>query len=225
MLASGPYFNIAGYWGGPYLVDVLGYTKKQKGITLISISIGLILGSLTLPNISTLLRTKKWMLFFSSCVAFTVTLILFFLGKSFSNTVIWILYILVGTFTGSLISISYPLMSSYFHPSIAGSAVGIGNFFLFMSSAIFQQISTSTIPLKGHDEISHKYTWEGYKYGLWLFSAVTLGVSAITILFAKEISSQKKEDPTKAIPNEKSMSSDDIKESGEEEAESEAVSV
>lgn len=193
MLASGPYFNIAGYWGGPYLVDVLGYSKKKKGLTLLSISIGLILGSLTIPNVSTLLHNKKWILFVSSVIAFIVCLIFVFLGENFPLGAIWALYILVGTFTGS--------------------AVGIGNFFLFLSSAVFQQISTSTVPIYGHNEVNHGYTWKGYKYGLWLFSAITLGVSAILIVFAKDNSAaQKKDEQAKDIPNDADMPSDDIKE-------------
>ena len=42
--SSGPYFDCIGLWGGPYLVDTLQYTKEKKGDTLISYSIGLIIG-------------------------------------------------------------------------------------------------------------------------------------------------------------------------------------
>ncbi|EAX89160.1 major facilitator superfamily protein [Trichomonas vaginalis G3] len=183
--SSGPYFDVAAYWGGPYLRDILGYDSDKYGTTMISLSIGVIAGSLILPNIPNLLRTKKWMLVAASTFAISAIIPLFVRGKSLTNAAIWVLYILIGFFTAPCISISYPLVCSYYHPKVAGSSVGLGNFFLFVAAAIYQQISTLGFRTKDAQNNIIR-DWYGYKWGLWFFCIVSLVISLICALIAKE---------------------------------------
>lgn len=183
--SSAPYFNVAGYWGGPYLTSVLGYSPKDKGTTFLSISIGLIIGSLLLPNISTWCHTKKWVLAVSTLIALGVSIPFCIVGDTISNGAIWALFTFFGMCTAPMISVSYPLMCSYYHPKVAGSAVGLGNFFIFMAAAIYQQLAGLGFRYKDANGKTI-LDWYGFKWGLWAFTCISLGVALILAIVAKE---------------------------------------
>ncbi|EAY03556.1 Major Facilitator Superfamily protein [Trichomonas vaginalis G3] len=107
--SSCPYIDIVGLWGGPYLIYIRNFSKKEKGNTLLAISIGMVVGSLTVPYLSKLLKTKKWICTGSSLIVLVDLLLFFFLGNKFSKIVIWILFLIIGYFTAPLCSVSYPL--------------------------------------------------------------------------------------------------------------------
>lgn len=191
VFANGPYFDISGMWVSPYLQDVLGYAKKKAGNTSIAISIGLIIGSLTIPPLSTFLKTRKWPCFGSSTITFIVSLVLYLISKDKINGVmIYFFLIFIGAFTNSLTSVCYPLVREYFHPSIAGTAVGCANIFTFLSSAVYQTISSKIIEKYGKVVVSgvetDKYTEKGYKQGLWLVSFISFLVSMVAIAITKD---------------------------------------
>lgn len=205
IFSSGPYFDTAGLWGGPYLVQILGYSKEKKGNTLISYSIGLIIGSLSLPSISTALKTRKWVMVFSSALVFFVMLSFTIAGDKMPDAAIWVLNILIGAFTNPLTSVAYPLVREYFHPSVSGTSVGCSNIFTFLASAVFQQVSSALIPLGGKKHISEhevEYTWKGFKNGLWLFCTVSLAVSTLAAALTKDSDFSKPKQPTESKPEE-----------------------
>lgn len=184
-----PYFNIGGYWGGPFLNDVLGYTITETGSAMISISIGLLAGSLVLPHLGNFLKSKKFILMMSSFLATAPMVVLYFYGNKLSKIVIKISYAVIGCFTASLTTLDYPLLSSYYSPLISGSAVGIANFILNMMVAAYQQTSGYVIPLFGvvPSETGVKnYTWRGYKNGLWLFMGSSTFLSFLISIFIKD---------------------------------------
>ena len=184
---NGPYSDISGMWAGPYLMDVLNYTKAKKGTTVMSFSFGLIAGSLLVPQLSTLLKTRKWICVGSSTLTFVVFLIFVFVGENANEGVIWVLFILIGAFTNPLTSVSYPLVREYYHPSVAATAVGTSNMFTFLSAAVFQQITSSVIAgYKVEGSNPAKYTWQGYKIALYVICTVSLVISVLGALFAKD---------------------------------------
>lgn len=87
----------------------------------------------------------------------------------------------------SLSSITYPLLTEYYNPAVSGSAVGFGNLFLNGFIAIYTQVSRIVVPHYG--TVNNGYTWKGYQMGLFLFSAVSVFVSLILALIARDDSS------------------------------------
>ncbi|OHT08087.1 transporter [Tritrichomonas foetus] len=186
VFCSGPFFDISGMWAGPYLSDVYHYSKTQVGNTCIALSIGLIVGSLTLPPLSTALRTRKWLLLFTAIIACLVLAMFIIFGSRIPHTGLYILWIVFAAFTNAMTSVCYPLIREYFHPAIAGTAVGCANIFTFLSSAIFQSVSSELISKFGKIEGSEAYTEKGYKIGLWGITCGALGIAAIVIAFTKD---------------------------------------
>lgn len=213
VFSSGPYFDISGLWAGQYLVDALGYDSDKKGTTVMSFSIGLIIGSLIMPNVSTALKTRKWCLVAASAVEFFVMLVMTICGDDLSNGLIWFLFIVIGALTNPMTSVAYPLVREYYHPSVSATAVGSGNLFTFLSSAVYQQISSAIIPKYGRQEDGKAYNWKGYKYGLWMFCCISCAVSAIGAAFARDTDfSKTKEAPKEADQENKEEEKEEHKE-------------
>lgn len=190
VFCSGPYFDVSGMWAGPYLTDCYGYSKTKVGNSLIALSIGLIIGSICVPPISSLFKTRKWILCITAAIS-TVSLVIFaILGPKIKFGGVIVLFLLLGMFSYAQTNICYPLVREYFHPSMAGSAVGCVNIFTFLSSAIFQNISGEVIAkypfADGEKPNESANTEKGYKIGLWTICACAMAVSTITIAFAKE---------------------------------------
>lgn len=204
---SGPYFDISGMWAGPFLTDTYQFSKSKVGNTQIALSVGLVAGSLFVPPISSWCHTRKWVLFVADIIATISMSVLAIWGSEVPYAVLIILFLLIGMFTNSLTSVCYPLIREYFHPAIAGTAVGCANIFTFLSSAIFQNISGEVIAMFPFKEgeippSDTANTEKGYKIGLWMICAIGLGISTIAIAFAKdskigaEVSSKSKDAPT-----------------------------
>lgn len=191
VFCSGPFFDVSGMWAGPFLTDCYLYSKTKVGNTLIALSIGLIAGSLLVPPLSSLFKTRKWVLCITAGIA-TVSLIIFaILGSKVKYGGIIVLFLLIGMFTNAQTSVCYPLIREYFHPSMAGTAVGCANIFTFLSSAVFQNISGEVIAKfpfpDGVTPPSESANSEkGYQIGLWTICAAAMGISTISIAFAKE---------------------------------------
>lgn len=191
IFCSGPYFDVSGMWAGPYLTDCYGFSKTKVGNSLIALSIGLIIGSIGVPPISSLLKTRKWILCVTAAISMVSLIIFAVLGPKIKFGGVIVLFLLLGMFSYAQTNICYPLVREYFHPSLAGSAVGCVNIFTFLSSAIFQNISGEVIakyPLNnGSDKPNDSANSEkGYKIGLWMICAIAMAVSTVTIAFAKE---------------------------------------
>lgn len=183
------FMNIAGLWAGPYLCDILGYSKTTRGNAMIALHIGVFIGSGILPPIAKWVKTKKYVLIFSAIFTFLPIFALYLHGDHVSYVMIWVYFTILGTFSRSVLSLDYPILTSYYTPLVSGSAVGIANFFLNFGVAVFQLISTDIIPRYGSIPTSSDvdmYTWEGYKNGLWLFSSVCASVAILMGIIMKD---------------------------------------
>lgn len=200
IFSSGPYFDISGLWAAPWLQDVFGESKAQSGTTCISLSIGLIAGSLLIPPLSSALHTRKWALCITCTVAFVVSLLFTTLDPAkISYGARYVMLIFLGATTNSMTSVAYPLVREYYHPAVAGTAVGCANIFTFLSSAVYQTVSSNIIEGYGYQKdetgaVTSKYTPEGYKNGLWLFCTISFALGAVVIAFTKDANFAKKAD-------------------------------
>jgi nitrate/nitrite transporter NarK len=85
----------------------------------------------------------------------------------------------------------------YYPPAQAGTAVGVANSCGFLSTAVYQEISTAIIKSYGFEGDTTHYVRDAYRYGLWLFFLVSFLVSAvlITIVRDSDLFIKKKEEP------------------------------
>jgi sugar phosphate permease len=189
MLFNGPWYNLNGMWIAPFLEDVYGYAKQDAGNASMWLSIGLIIGGIIFPPISTFLRTRKWVLFATtlSACAIILSFALVEAGKA-SYAVVCFMLTVFGACTCPMTSVVFSLMREYYNPSVAGTAVGCGNTLIFIASAIFQSITAEIIGDYKQDPDAEvaKYTAEGYDRALWWMSVALLIAAAIAVALAKD---------------------------------------
>jgi hypothetical protein len=91
---------------------------------------------------------------------------------------------------------------------VAATSVGCVNIFTFLSSAIFQTVTSESIKNYGFQENSTTaYALMGYKISLWLVATIAFGIAIIAIGLAKDTVFAKK------------GASDDVEEDGHEDVE------
>jgi len=193
VLVAGPFFNAAGMWLGPYLKDVHNYGDEKAGSCQMYTSIGMILGSLILPYFSNKIKTRKYVMIGNSIIGLTSSLIMFKFGKDLSTSLMKIVLTVFGFSTNPIASVAYPLIREYYHPSVAATAVGCINFFTFLSSAFYQTITGYILKSYGTIPGTKKYIENGYKYGLWMLSSISIFMSIIVNFIVKDSDTLNKE--------------------------------
>lgn len=182
---NGSFYNINGMWADPFLKDVLGYDDQTAGNALMAISVGLITGPVLWPALSNWLRTRKWVIFFGTLGAIIPHVVFILWPTKINFWVVVVMLYLFSVCTNALYGCAFPLAREYFHSGVSATAVGLTNWFGFLSSAIYQPVTGKLISkykIPGTDQ----YTEEGYTYTVWLFAGISVLCAAVCILFADD---------------------------------------
>ena len=186
VLQNGPFFDVLGMWGSPFLQHVYGWDAVKAGNVMIGVSVGSMVGNVVNPMMSSALKTRKWVVVAGTVVS-TLTIIPFiWFPLRLPFAVIVGLLAVFAMFTNSMASVLYAMVREYYHPNVAATAVGCVNMFAFVGSAVYQPVTGAIMDKFGKVEGTTKYSLEAYKYGLWVFSLVSLTLSVIVILFVKD---------------------------------------
>jgi sugar phosphate permease len=203
IIGNAPMFSFTAMWAQPFLKDFFRYDVVRAGDTGIATTIGIIIGSLAFGPLSNVLKTRKWVCL-GVCIGAMGVSIGFYLLKPQqpeadvpANGVVWIMLIIFGATTIAIPGVAYPLVREYYPPAQAGTAVGLANSCGFLSTAVYQEISTAIIKSYGldpDDELKKRYKRDGYKYGLWLFYLISFIVSGVLITIVRDTEIFKKAD-------------------------------
>ncbi|OHS96632.1 transporter [Tritrichomonas foetus] len=198
ILTNGPFYDINGMWCTQFLEDVFDYSDKKAGNTMMSMTISGIIGNVAIAPICYLFKTRKWVLVVTAILCAAVTVIFVFVKEALSLVVVCVIFFFYA-FIGSNCSVLYSLAVDYFDHKIAGSAVGLMNMFLFIISAVYIAISSKILDIYGKVPGTEKYTFEGYKYGLWVFNTASYALGGVIGLFMKEEKFAKKKEGDKQL--------------------------
>ena len=179
---NGSYYNVLGLWGGPYIREIFPHFGDGK--MLVSLSISMIFGSLILPVISNLVKSRKWVLFGSALIAFLCSLTFFLYDLKMSFTSMFITFLIWGSCTGSTLSVLFPMIIEAYDTTVASTAIGCVNIFAFIGGAVSQTISGFIIG--SYDLINGIYPHSAYKYGLWTPVCIYLIIAMIVTQFLKD---------------------------------------
>ena len=136
----GNYLAVQALWGGPYLMEVLKFTRAETGRMLMCTSLGFISGSLMIDSIARkLLHSYKKTLLIGQLAL--LLLMTSFLGpaESMPPLVLALLFFVLGVAVSSGVMI-YPIVRSMFSVRIVGTALTSLNFFVLMGAASAQQV-------------------------------------------------------------------------------------
>ncbi|MBE0596927.1 MAG: MFS transporter [Desulfuromonadales bacterium] len=139
--AEAIFYGFSGLWGGPFLMQVYGLSKNATGQILAMTPIGLIIGSPLLIFLSnSVFKARKPVIILSMVaqIALSAPLVL-----SPGKIPIFGLYLIclgIGVFSAAIVCIGFTMTKELFPVQMAGTALGLVNFFPFFSGAFFQPV-------------------------------------------------------------------------------------
>mgnify|MGYP006291488493 CR=1 FL=1 len=178
----GIFFGFGALWGGPYLMHAYGLTRAQAGAILSMIAWGMIIGSPLLGLLSdrVLYSRKKVIVLCSSLL-----LVLFFFLSRFPaglpHPLLYVLFFLFSLCASSVVAIGFTTTKELFPVEIAGTSVGLVNFFPFLGGAIFMPLLGKVLD-RYPTSVQGEYALEGYSAVLSILFAASLAALICSLL-------------------------------------------
>ncbi len=179
----GNYLALQGLWGGPYLMEVLRFSREATGRMLMCTSLGFIAGSTMIDTIARrLFRSYKKTLLAGQLLL--MTLMTCFLGGAelVHPLLLALLFFIIGLAVSSGVMI-YPIIRGMFPVRIVGTALTSLNFFVLMGAATTQQLMGVIV---GHVTQGTAGAIPQAFHAAFLLPIVGLGVSIGLFLFARD---------------------------------------
>ena len=179
----GNYLALQGLWGGPYLMEVLRFSRETTGRMLMFTSLGFICGSMVTDTIARrVFKSYKRTLLAGQLVL--LLLMSAFLGwaELLTKPLLMMLFFGIGLAVSSGVMI-YPIIRSMFRVQIVGTALTSLNFFVLMGAASTQQLMGLIIGSYGRNaDGSPPMAF----HGAFLLPVVCLAFSIVFFAFARD---------------------------------------
>ncbi len=138
---SGIFFSFGGLWGGPFLQQVYGLSKQQAGSILNMLAVAMIVGSPSLSLLSDkLLRARKPLMLGCSILMVLLTSILAFKPACMTRPFLYVFCFFLSVGSSAIVVIAFSSTKELFPMEIAGTAVGLVNFFPFFGGAVMMPV-------------------------------------------------------------------------------------
>lgn len=161
-----------GTWGVPYMTYTYDISKGEASIFTMMITIGLMIGSLVIGNISDNLKKRKLPFIISAIIYLVIWIIFIFIKPSINY--LYILFFLMGLFSSGFI-LSWAIAKEVNLERYSGVSTSIANMGGFLFAAIIQLAMGYVLEVTNYD----------YNLGLYIY-LVAIIISIISILFIKE---------------------------------------
>jgi MFS family permease len=161
---------------------VYGLSKVQTGAILSMIAWGLVLGAPALGLVSQkVLRSRKktFVLCTSSLVILLLALTLFPAGLSRIALAVW--FFLFSVASSAIVVMAFTTTKELFPVEMAGTSVGMVNFFPFFGGAVFQPLLGRVLDAYGKNDAG-QYPVEAYRMILLVLLAASVLSLACTFL-------------------------------------------
>lgn len=178
----GIFFGFGSLWSGPYLSHTYGMSKIQYGAVLGMLAWGMVLGGPLLGVLSQRVlrsRRKTFTLCTSALVLLLLALVLFPAGLSRTALVVW--FFLFSVCSSAIVIMAFTTTKELFPVEIAGTCVGMVNFFPFFGGALFQPLLGRVLDAYGKNDAG-QYPVEAYRMILLVLLAAAVLSLACTFL-------------------------------------------
>ena len=141
-------FALGSMWSVPYLQEVYGMTKARAAGVQVTFALGLILGGPFLSFLANSLGRRPVLRLCSLFLALA-GLVFYFFPQGLPLAILYLLFFiiyLVGIASGPVIAV---YSKELFDPAIAGTSVGLVNFFPFLGGGIFQVVMGAILEAGG----------------------------------------------------------------------------
>ncbi|MBS4538101.1 MFS transporter [Clostridium sp. D2Q-11] len=172
-----------GTWGVPYMIDVYGLTKGEASIFTMMVTLGLMIGSLIVGNISDRLGKRRLPFAAFSIVYLVVWIVFLFVNPgNMSLGFMYVLFFLMGL-TSSGFVLSWACGKEVNPEKYAGVSTSIANMGGFLFAAIIQPIIGFV--LEQSDGAGGVYSVEAYNKA-FMVCLVVIIISLVSLFLIKE---------------------------------------
>ncbi len=178
----GIFFGFGSLWSGPYLSHTYGLSKVETGAVLSTIAWGMVLGGPLLGMVSQrVLRSRKktFVLCTSALVILLLALTLFPAGLSRAMLVVW--FFLFSICSSAIVIMAFTTTKELFPVEIAGTCVGMVNFFPFFGGAVFMPLLGWILDVYGKNDAG-RYPLQAYRLVLFVLLVASVLSLACTFL-------------------------------------------
>ncbi len=178
------FFSFGGLWGGPYLIQVYGFSKAEAGNILGMLALAMIVGSPFLSWLSdAVFRSRKKVIVLSSVITLGLSLPLAFFTDDLSRPALYLLCFLMGIFNSAIVVVAFAAAKELFPLEIAGTSVGLVNLFPFLGGAVAPPILGAILEI--HEKSAGSYSAAAYSRAFMLYVAFAL-IAFVAALFIEE---------------------------------------
>ena len=182
--AASIFFSFGGLWGGPYLMQVYGFSKAEAGNILGMLALAMIVGGPFLSWLSDkVLRSRKKVIVMSSVITLGVSIPLVFFNDAMNRPALYFLCFLMGMFNSAVVVVAFAAAKELFPLEIAGTSVGLVNFFPFLGGAVAPPILGAI--LESQEKSAVGYSSAAYAKAFMLYFGFALAALAAAC-FIKE---------------------------------------
>jgi sugar phosphate permease len=178
----GIFFGLGSLWGGPYLMHTYGMTRSQAGAVLGIIAWGMVLGGPLLGVLSQrVLRSRKktFMLCTATLTLLLAVAVLWPAGLPRPVLVAW--FFLFSISSSAIVIMGFTTTKELFPVEMAGTSVGMVNFFPFFGGAVFQPVLGRVLDIYPKSDAG-QYPVMAYRLLLLVLLLASLAALACTFL-------------------------------------------
>ena len=178
------FFSFGGLWGGPYLMQMYGYSKAQSGHILSMLAIGMIIGSPLLSYFSnSVVKSRKITVMISSAIVLGLVIPLAFFTAAIPLAGHYLICLGLGMFSSAIVVIGFTTNKELFPVQMAGTATGMINLFPFSGGAVFQPVLGYVLERQGR--LEDAFTLQGYQNAFLVLFACSV-IALVASFFFKE---------------------------------------
>lgn len=157
----GIFFGFGALWSGPYLMHVYEMDRTQAGGILSMIAWGMIIGSPFLGYVSDrIFKSRKKVIILCSSLLVLEFILLSLFPAGLPIPALYGLFFLFSVCSSSIVAIGFTTTKELFPVHMAGTSVGLVNFFPFLGGALFMPILGRVLDL--YPQTDGQYPQEGY---------------------------------------------------------------
>jgi sugar phosphate permease len=135
------FFSLGGLWGGPFLMDCYGLSKTQAGNVLSMIAFAMIIFSPLLSYLSDrVIHSRKKLLIMAAAMVSVLGALLVWATADMPVWFLYVFFFLLSVSSSAIVVIGFTSAKELFPVSIAGTSVGLVNFFPFLGGAVMQPV-------------------------------------------------------------------------------------
>jgi sugar phosphate permease len=178
----GIFFGFGNLWSGPYLMHSYGLTKGEAGAILSMMAWGMVVGGPALGILSQkILKSRKKTLLLCMSLLAALLLLTTLLPAGLPRVALVAWFFLFSVCSSAIVIMGFTATKELFPVEIAGTSIGMVNFFPFFGGAVFQPVLGAILDAYGRNPAS-QYPVEAYRTVMLVLLLSALAALVCSIL-------------------------------------------